>query len=322
MSQNLTVKGILLEKLNRVLNPNFDVKFIWALLSGGVLFVGYQRVIQLCSSLEVLSGSTYVKLSLSSAADTVSIIIGGMMIFSSIFIFIWRFSNSQPKAMKKYKSLEKAAKDIRPFMDDNRRIFTAFGPNSESGNTDELRQDYEVWEQLKTEQVVPNNDEILSILSRIKNFEHSEISIVNQMKSHISAFKKHCSDPSFDYSQHQFPPSFADLIFSYAKKGSNNICKYSDWLKNCLADSLDEVESVYIFGSALYGQEITDVDVIIKNNLSNIDQIRNFADACKKLKFSFKNDFQKSLHLKVFSNLEVESFNSFLEKIYVSERVI
>lgn len=224
--------------------------------------------------------------------------------------------------MKKYKSLAKAAKDIRPFMDDNRRIFTAFGPNSDSGNTDKVRQDYEVWEQLKTEQVLPNNEEIFSILSRIKDFEHSEISIVNQMKSHISAFKEHCSDPSFDYSEYQFPLSFADLIFSYAKKGSNNIGKYSDWLKGFLAESLDEVESVHFFGSALYGQETTDVDVILKNSLDDIDQIRNFSEVCKKLKVSFKNDFKISLHLKVFSNLESDSFNSFLEKIYVSERVI
>jgi predicted nucleotidyltransferase len=322
MSQELTFRGILLEKLNRVLNPNFDSKFIWALLSGGILLVEYQRIIQLCSSLEVLSGNTYVKLSLSSGTDTVFIIIGGMMIFSSIFIFIWRLMNSQPKTMKKYKSLAKAAKDIRPLMDDNRRIFTAFGPNSESGNIDELRQDYEVWEQLKREQIVPNNDEILSILNRVKVFEHSEIPLVNKMKSHISAFKKHCSDPNFDYTRDQFPFSFADLIFSYAKKGSNNIKKYSDWLKSALADSLDEVESVHIFGSALYGQEITDVDVIIKNNLENTDEIRNFSEICKNLKASFKNEFSISLHLKVFSNLETDSFSNFLEKIYLSERVI
>lgn len=97
MSHDLTFKGVLLEKLNRVLNPNFDTKFIWALLSGGVLFVGYQRVIELCSSLEVLSGNTYVKLSLSTGTDTVFIIIGGMMICSSIFIFIWRLSISSQK---------------------------------------------------------------------------------------------------------------------------------------------------------------------------------------------------------------------------------
>ncbi|GGB55129.1 hypothetical protein GCM10011502_30100 [Oceanisphaera marina] len=75
MSQELTLKGIALEKLNRILNPNFDSKFIWALLSGGVLLAGYQRIIQLCSSIEVVSGDTYVKLSLSSGTDAVFIFI-------------------------------------------------------------------------------------------------------------------------------------------------------------------------------------------------------------------------------------------------------
>lgn len=149
MNQELTLKGIALEKLNRILNPNFDSKFIWALLSGGVLLVGYQRIIQLCSSLEVFSGGTYVKLSLSSGTDTIFVVIGSVMIFSSIIIFIVRMINGQYGAVKKYKSLQHAAKDIRPLMDDNRRVFTAFGPNSESGNIDDLRQDYEVWEQLK-----------------------------------------------------------------------------------------------------------------------------------------------------------------------------
>lgn len=322
MSQELTLRGILLEKLNRILNPNFDSTFIWALLSGGILLVGYQRVIQLCSNLEVLSGKTYVKLSLSSGTDTVFIIIGGLMIISSVSIFTWRLMNSQPKALKKYKSLAKAAKDIRPLMDDNRRIFTSFGPNSESGNIDDLRQDYEVWEQLKSKQIVPNNDEILSILNRVKVFDPAEIPIVNNMKSHISAFREHCSNPNFDYTNDQFPLSFADLIFSYSKKGTNNIATHSQWLKKALSDSMGEIESVYIFGSALYGQEATDVDVIIKNNLENIDEIRKFSETSKNLKSSFENEFSISLHLKVFSDLEAESFSKFLEKIYMSKRVI
>jgi len=141
MSQELTLKGIALEKLNRILNPNFDSKFIWALLSGGVLLAGYQRIIQLCSTLEVVSGGTYVKLSLSSDADVVFIVIGSVMIFSSIIIFIMRIINSQPGTVKKYKSLQHAEKDLRPLMDENRRVFTAFGPNSKSGNVDDLRQD-------------------------------------------------------------------------------------------------------------------------------------------------------------------------------------
>lgn len=321
MSRELTLKGIALEKLNRILNPNFDSKFIWTLLSGGVILAGYQRIIQLCSTLEVFSGGTYVKLSLSSGTDAVLIFIGAAMIFSSIIIFVVRLINSQPGTVKKYKSLQRAAKDIRPLMDDNRRIFTAFGPNSESGNIDELRQDHEVWERLKREQIAPNNDEILSILNRVKVLAPNETPIVSKMKSHISAFKEHCSNPKFDYSNYQFPLSFADLIFEYSKS-NNRMTEYSEWLGKSLSGYLDKIESVYIFGSALYGQEKTDVDVIIKNNLVNIEEIREFAEISKKLKNAFEKDFSLSLHLKVFSEREAHGFGRFLEKIYKSEKVI
>jgi predicted nucleotidyltransferase len=322
MSQELTLKGIALEKLNRILNPNFDSKFIWALFSGGALLAGYQRIIQICSTLEVVSGGTYVKLSLSSGTDAVFIAIGSVMIFSSIIIFIIRMINSQPGTVKKYKSLQHAAKDLRPLMDENRRVFTAFGPNSESGNVDDLRQDYEVWEQLKMDQIVPNNDEIMNILNRVKVLTKNEAPIVSKMKSHIAAFKKHCSNPNFDYSNDQFPLSFADLIFKYSKSNDNNVGKYGEWLKKSLSPYLNKVESVYIFGSALYGQEKTDVDVIIKNNLVDIEEIREFAGISKELKNAFEKDFSLSLHLKVFSERETQGFGRFLEKIYKSEKVI
>lgn len=70
MSTTLTLKSIALEKLNRILNPNFETKFIWALLVAGLSLLGYQRVIQLGSSIEILSPEWYVKLSLSSGTDT------------------------------------------------------------------------------------------------------------------------------------------------------------------------------------------------------------------------------------------------------------
>lgn len=322
MGQDLTLKGIILEKLNRVLNPNFDSKFIWTLLTSGIFLVGYQRVIELCSSLEIVSGTTYVKLALNSRLDIALIVIGCLMIASSIFIFVRKQVNSNQIALKRYKSLAKSAKEIRPLIDDNRRIFTAFGPNSKSGNTDDLRQDYEVWEHLKREQVVPNNDKILSILNCVATYSQEELLIVNKMKSHITAFNKHCADPNFDYTNNQFPLGFADLIFSYSRKGSNKIDHYSKWLQKNLTGSLDNIEAVYIFGSALYGQETTDVDVIIKNNLDSIDEVRRFSETSKEIRDSFEIEFSIALHLQVFSNLETKSFSEFLKKIHKSEKVI
>lgn len=87
MSNDLTIKGILLEKLNRFLNPNFDTKFIWLLLTSGIALVGYQRVIQLGSSLEIIKEDVYIKLSLNSGVDSIFVVIGSFMILSSVAFF-------------------------------------------------------------------------------------------------------------------------------------------------------------------------------------------------------------------------------------------
>ena len=322
MSKELSIKGILLEKLNRLLNPNFDTKFIWGLFSTGVFLIGYQRLVKLASSLEILSGNTYVKLSLTSGADAVFIAIGAVMVLASIFLFFWRVLSQSPKRKKTYKSLAKAAKVIRPLMDENRRIFTAFGPNSESGNTGELRHDYEVWEGLKKSKIAPNNDEILGILNSVNNFSESEKPIVDKMKSHIEAFKEHCENPMFDYSQNQFPLSFADLIFEYSKSKRNNVSKYSEWLKLKLSGYSDVVDSVHVYGSSLYGEESEDVDVVIKNSFENINDVREFSEFIRSLKSDFYSEFSLALHLKVFSNIESESYKKFMGKIHRTERVI
>lgn len=322
MSTELTLKGIFLEKFNRIVNPNFETKFISMLLWSGISLLGYQRVIQLASSIEILSADYYVKLSLSSDTDTFFVIFGSLMVVAAVTLFFVRYKNGLPKKLKSYKSLSKAAAVIRPIMDDNRRVFTAFGPNSNYGNVEELRQDFEVWEELKINQIVPNNDEILSILNRVKNFKVDEDLIVEKMKSHIQAFKKHCSNPNFSYTEHQFPMEFADLIFSYCKSTKNNISKYTEWLNKELGKSSVSIESAHIFGSALYGQEKTDVDIIIKTSEVEVEKIRDFSLFTKQLRKAFEDDFSLKLHLKVFSQRENVRFISFLDKIYAAEKVI
>lgn len=87
MSNKLTIKSIFLEKLNRILNPNFNTKFIWLLLTSGIALVGYQKIIQLGSNLEIIKEDLYIKLSLNSGVDSVFIVIGAFMIVSSIVLF-------------------------------------------------------------------------------------------------------------------------------------------------------------------------------------------------------------------------------------------
>lgn len=322
MSNDLTIKGILLEKLNRFLNPNFDTKFIWLLLTSGIALVGYQRVIQLGSSLEIIKEDVDIKLSLNSGVDSIFVFIGSFMIVSSVVFFTLKQLSNKTSPSKIYKTLSKAAPDIRPLMDDNRRIFTAFGPNTSAGSTDELRHDYEVWEQLKLDQIVPNNDSILSILNRVKKLDKREELVVSAMKSHVQAFKKHCEDPNFDYSQNQFPIAFSDLILSYCSPGKNNLEKYEAWIVEKSKIKKDDIEAAYIFGSALYGAETTDVDLLIKTKATKIEDIKLDAYFYEELKEHFYRELGLKLHLKVYSELEKRSYDAFKAKLAKTERII
>lgn len=321
MSSQLSLKSILLEKINRIINPNFETKFISTLLFSGIAFIGYQRIINLASSVEIISREFYVKLSLSSGTDTFTIIIGCLMVLTSVTLFFLRLKNNSIKK-RSYKSLKKASSAIRPLMDDNRRVFSTFGPKSNSFDINELPQDYDVWENLKTEQIVPNNDEILIILNGVKKFTEVEAPIVEKMKAHIEAFKEHCKNPNFDYSSHQFPLAFADLIFQYGKENKTNVSAYKSWLLSELHELDIKIEEVLLYGSALYGEENTDVDVIVKNGETEIQKLREYSKQYSELKIKFKNKFNLELHLKAFSELERHNYETFLEKLHTTERII
>lgn len=322
MSNGLTIKGILLEKFNRVLNPNFYTKYIWFLLISGIALVDKQKLIQLVLSLEFFKEDVYIKFLLDSRVDSKFIVIGAFMIASSVVLFALRQLSNRASFSKRYKTLSKAASDIRPLMDDNRRIFTVFGPNTGAGSTDELRHDYEVWEQLKLDQIVPNNDSILNILNRVKKFDKNEKLIVSEMKSHIQAFKKHCEDPKFDYSQNQFPIAFSDLILSYCSSGKNNLEKYKNWIVTNTKIKNTNIEAAYIFGSALYGAESTDIDLLIKSKAKKIEEIKGDANFYKKLKERFHLEIGLKLHVKVYSELEKCSYDEFKAKLAKTERII
>ncbi len=322
MKIKLTLKSIALEKLNRVLNPNFETKFIWILLVTGISLIGYQRAIQLASGIEVISSEWHVKLSLSSGTDTFFVFIGFILVLISCWLFYLKHHHHNTNESISYKNLRKAASAIRPLLDENRRIFMTFGPNSGSGNTEELHDDMTLWEELKRTKIVTNNEKINNILDSVSEFDRSEQVIVFDIKSHIEAFRKHCENPSFDYSKNQFPQSFADLIFSYCSKKHNNVERYTCWLRNETLTERSRINNILLFGSALYGEEKIDVDIIIKTNDSTIDKIKSFSTYVTELKNKFKRDFSLTLHITVFSELEVKSYNEFMKKIHSTKEVI
>ncbi len=269
MSEELTIKKIALEKLNRILNPNFETKFISTLLVSGTMLLGYQQIIQLASSFELITENLYFKLSLNSEIEYLLIIIGALMVFSAFTLYRRKYKGSENR-VEKYKTLKEAAVAIQPLIDDNRRIFINFGPNSSSGSFGVIRQELNIWEETKRSQIIPNNNKIFKILKHIVHLDDIEIKIVEKMKSHIQAFKVHCDNPKEDYSKHQFPLEFSNLIFEYVSeknKGFSNKEKYKTWIIESLKKYNLSVERVFLYGSALYGQEVNDVDFIIKTML-------------------------------------------------------
>jgi hypothetical protein len=108
---------------------------------------------------------------------------------------------------------------IRPFLDENRRVFSSYGPCSERNSVGPVRWDLTLWEQAKKEKILPNNRRMLRLMedhARLVPARHK--SVFEKMKLHIYAFEKHWADPHFDYSDFRFPGEFDNIIRQQAKK--------------------------------------------------------------------------------------------------------
>lgn len=321
MAQSYRLKNILLEKLNRILNPNFSYKFIWALFIAGAGLIGYQRFIQLGGTLEIINDDLQIKLSIPSGVDTIFVVIGSIFIIISCFFF-YRIVVNKDAENRKFKNLKKAAPTIRWILDENRRIFVNFGPNSGAGGVENVRMDMNVWEHTKQNIIVPNNDKLQNILKNIKKYSSEEKILVENMINHIEAFRVHCDNAMFDYSQHQFPMPFSDLIYQYCSANlDSKASNYGNWLQNQAANNSIPIEEIYVFGSALYREETIDVDILVKTNTKTINEIKNQADVWKQISSLFKDEYGLHLHLTVFSALETDSYNEFLSKIPSNLRI-
>lgn len=324
MATELSLRSILLERLNRLLNPTFEWKFTWTLLIAGFGLIGYQRLVQLAGSIEIIQPEARIKLELSSGADAALSALGITLVLLSC-LFFYKLKFLPPLGGKTYKNLAAAASDIRKIIEENRRIFLSFGPNSSAGATGEIRHDPSSWQQLRHETIRPNNEQIRNILKSVKHVSAIEQPVVEKMLSHIEAFAHHCENPSYDYRNNQFPREFSNLILGYCAKANRsaiNVPAYGKWL-NETAKQLDlRIDEAYIFGSALFGEETSDVDLLVKSPANTISDVKDQAALWEKLSTEFSAKFGLRLHMVVFSNLEADAYVGFISKIEHRERVI
>lgn len=132
-------------------------------------------------------------------------ILGGIAIL--IGLAKWLTGKFRTNAAPKIGSFEGLRKTLRPFVDDNTRIFRTFGPNSNAadGLPKLVRTDLTAWNEIKP-QIAANNRKIKKLISN--NFAlvpTGRMFIFERWLSHIDAFEAHLKNSDVDYRQHQFP---------------------------------------------------------------------------------------------------------------------
>jgi hypothetical protein len=212
----------------------------------------------------------------------------------------------------KFENFGLLCQEILPLLKDNEYIFKNTGPNSSENDSGTLRTDLTVWNKLKKKAISPNNKAIKKLIR--SNFElipENYLNVFNQMLLHIDAFNQHIKNPNFDYSEHQFPKAFSEIIFKESflnAKTNRGLIKKHEWIKNKIEDKyiLDWI----IFGSIVFTPEkANDLDLaILLREYSDDDKVNTYIEG---LKFEFKLKFKKELHVSVFENIEVLNFEMF-----------
>jgi hypothetical protein len=204
-------------------------------------------------------------------------------------------------------------KAIYPIIKDNEYIFKSVGPNSNARETDDLRSDLTLWYKYRSEAIIPNNQKIKEILLKNKSlFKETELEVVQKMITHIDAFEEHVKNPDFDYSEHQFPTEFPEIIEDKCfieTKSSKQLKNQIKWLLKKLK-RLELIE-IYAIGSALIiPKRANDLDVII---LLKDNKVKEQINLIESIKLDFKLKFKLGLHTTTFTSNENSEFESFID---------
>jgi hypothetical protein len=213
---------------------------------------------------------------------------------------------------KSFKEFGHLCQEILPIIKDNEYIFLNTGPNSGCDNLDALRTDLTMWEKLKVDAIIPNNEAIKKLIRDNKPIiptVHEEI--FNKMLLHIDAFKEHIQNPKFDYSEYQFPNNFSKILIEeslLSASRSKQLKKIQSWIFKKLNKKF--IPSWFIFGSIiLTPRNAHDVDLALYIN-ENSDAY-NFID---EIKFDFKIKFKLELHVTIFLPKDYEAYKLFSAK--------
>ena len=208
---------------------------------------------------------------------------------------------------------------LLPIIKDNEYIFKNCGPNSRATELGELRTDLTVWNNLKRDSIVPNNQMIKDLIEQNKDLipiQYQEI--FNQLVLHIKAFETHVKNPHFDYTPYQFPQNISEIItntcYNYAMN-NKRLKHIQKWLSKKIQSS--HIENGFLIGSILlYPQEANDVDIV----LLSMDNNRSM-EKIDTLKFDFKIKFRQNLHVTFFESKDIVEYRSFTDRNYIKRAI-
>ncbi|WP_041961877.1 hypothetical protein [Sulfurospirillum cavolei] len=311
------IEKIFLTWLDRWINPNFHNKIIGSLVFGGFTLITYQHIMSLMLSLKWISKDIQVELSLKDDSDFYLKFFG--MLLVAIGLYFYYLIHIKHKDKKTFATLKEASCSIKKILDDNKRIFKSHAPNSSLKTVTTLRRENEltIWDSVKIDKIVPNNQKIYEILESINNYQANELLLVGAMKNHIEAFKEHCFNQNTDYTQYQFPMKFSALIAKYCNGYIKDkyFKQYTDWINNYLLESSVNVIEKSLFGSVLYENSPNDIDVLLLIQANEQSSIIKYSSKLHQMEIEFEGIFKLKLHLTVFFNNKILEYEAFKEKI-------
>jgi hypothetical protein len=251
------------------------------------------------------------------------ITIGLIYNFSSQYIVNKKIDNNRhTSTSQKFKCISglnflAMCQTIIPILDENKYIFKTFGPNSNASATDELRTDLTLWYKSRKEIILPNNELLNCIIEKNNDAIPNEYKdVFFQLKSHIYAFKKHVTNPNFDYTQYQFPKQIEILTKTYAYElniADDAFTKIINWLSYKLYTGL--IEEIHVIGSFLFSNNLnSDVDIVLKLNTHYTSDLLRVRGVVESVKYKFKIKYSKELHVTVFTLSEDDEYREFLIK--------
>jgi hypothetical protein len=215
---------------------------------------------------------------------------------------------------KLFKSFGELCQEVLPLLKDNEYIFNTTGPNSSAVNDGNLRMDLSLWDKLKKEAIVPNNEAIKRLIIDNKNLvPDSHKSTFNRMLLHIDAFNAHIQNANVDYSEYQFPKEFAKIISqtSYeAAQKSKVLAKQKGWLAKRLRRPI--VVSWFLFGSSIFiPGKSRDTDLVILMSRPISSSNCEILKTLEQLKLDFKIKFKQGLHITLFDSNNTRDYEDF-----------